>query len=279
MKKILIIGANGFLGNCLSKKCVDLGWSVDGVIHKSSDNLAAGINEVVPVTSISKLNTNKYDYVFNVAAFIPYGAYNTPDKHILETNIELVLTINKNFPAAKVIFASSVAAYGTARGVTNEKTECISSDIYGLSKLCGELITKHQTNYAIVRFSSLYGKGMYQDTFIPRMINDAKNKKMITLFGDGERKQNYLHVQDAAGYCINAALYGSNDVYLGVSSSSYKNIEIAGIVATNTNNSSITYTGFDDSPSFVYDNKHTQDVLKYTPAISIENGLKELINE
>lgn len=279
MKKILIIGANGFLGNCLSKKCIDLGWAVDGVIHKSSNNLAAGINEVIPVSSIADLSKNTYDYIFNVAAFIPYGAYNTPDRHILETNIELVLTINKNFPAAKVIFASSVAVYGSTNGVISEKTECVNNNMYGLSKLCGELITRHHPSYAIVRFSSLYGKGMYQGSFIPRMINDAKNKKVITLFGDGARKQNYLHVQDAAGYCINAALYGDNDVYLGVSASSYKNIEIAGIVANYTSNSTITHTGADTSPSFVYDNRHTQDALKYTPAITIENGIKELINE
>ena len=63
------------------------------------------------------------------------------------------------------------------------------------------------------------------------MVNDAKTKKIVTLLGNGARKQNYLHISDAADYSIYAALHGQNHVYLGVSTEAYKNREVAAKVA------------------------------------------------
>lgn len=275
MVKVLIVGANGFLGRHLTLACISRGWVVDVVINKSEDHLPPGINKVL---SLSDAGDERYSYIFNTAAYIPYGAYDVADEQLTATNMELPKEIHLNFPGAKVIYASTVAVYGNTMGTINECSASGATDMYGQSKLSGEDATAQHGCYAVVRFSSLYGKGMYGRTFLPNIVRDAKSKKTITLYGSGERKQNYLHISDAAAYCIAAALCDKNGVYLGVSGRSYTNKEVAETVAKYTG-ATIGYQGTDNSRSVEYDNSYTRDTLNFNPLVGFEEGIKDIINE
>lgn len=275
MVKVLIVGANGFLGRHLALACISRGWVVDVVINKSEDHLPPGINKVL---SLSEAGDVGYSYIFNVAAYIPYGAYDVPDEQLTAVNVELPRQIHLRFPGAKVIYASTVGVYGQMTGTINECSPSVLADLYGQSKLSGEEATAHHSHYAVVRFSSLYGRGMYGHTFLPNIVRDAKSKKTITLYGSGERKQNYLHISDAAAYCIAAALCDKNGVYLGVSGRSYTNKEVAETVANYTG-AAISYQGADNSRSVEYDNSYTRDTLNFNPVVGFEEGIKDIIND
>lgn len=276
MTRVLIVGANGFLGRTLAKKCIAKGWHVDVVVNSSNHHLPEGVENVFTSAALEEASA-VYNYVFNTAANIPYGKYNEVTEQLVASNIELPLSIHRLFPEAKVIFASSISVYGNNHGLLNEASEIINPTAYGLSKLSGEMITAAHRNYAIVRFSSLYGSGMYSGTFIPYIINDAKSKGAINLLGEGLRKQNYIHISDAAEYCIHAALHGINDIYLGVYTKSYQNREVAEIISSLTG-CAVNYTGVDNSPSYEYDNIKTLERLKFTPGIPLEEGLNQMID-
>jgi UDP-glucose 4-epimerase len=270
-----VVGANGFLGGAVVAKCLDKGWEVDCLVNENKENIS---KEVSNIYTIESIGTASYDFVFNMAAAIPYGDFNKTNEKLIDTNISLPVYLHRQFIGAKIIYASSVSVYGNTTGVINEDSGMVSPNKYGLSKLCGELITSHHDRYSIVRFSSLYGRGMNGSTFIPRIVQDARDRKIITLLGSGERKQNYVYVSDAAGYCIQAALDGTNEIYLGVDVKSYSNKEVAEIVAGNIPGCKISYIGEDTSPSFEYENEHTLTALNFRPEINLEFGIKELIN-
>lgn len=278
MKKALVIGANGFLGRNVAKKCVNLGWITDAVVNSNSDKVPNGVSNIVKTYELEKLKENEYDYVINTAACIPYGQYNTPNDGFITSNINLPLSLHHLFPHSKIVFSSSISVYGNNTGVVNEQSDIISPTLYGLSKLTGELITRHHQQFAIVRFSSLYGAGMYMGSFIPRVVSDAITKGKITLLGTGERKQNYLHISDAADYCIHAAMNGQNEIYLGVSTRAYENREVAQIVAASIEGCEIVHNGADTSPSFLYNNDFTLNSLNFSPQVTLEEGIKELTN-
>lgn len=277
MTKVLIIGANGFLGKNLAQQCLDNNWIVDVVVNKAADKVPMGVRQYI---DLAKATHTDYDYVFNTAAFIPYGAYNTPDDRLLESNIQLPLLLHNCFPSAKIVYASSVSVYGgNSNEEINERSPCDSPTLYGRSKLSGELITAHHKRYAIVRFSSLYGAGMYGGTFIPAIVKKAKTEKLITLFGNGSRKQNYLHIRDAAMFCINAALHGDNEAYIGASPASASNKQVAETVAECVDGCQVAYHGEDASPSSVYDNRYTLGKLKINSFVPLADGIKEMIDE
>lgn len=277
MTKVLIIGANGFLGKNLAQQCLDRNWVVDVVVNNATDQVPKGIQQFVDLNNIQ---TTDYNFVFNVAAFIPYNAYNTPDERLLTSNISLPYLIHREFGNSKIIYASSVSVYDNSADLPiTEVSKCYGNTLYGRSKYAGELITEHHRQYSIIRFSSLYGLGMNKRTFIPAVVAKAKAEKLITLYGNGARKQNYLHVRDAARFCINAALLGDNEAYLGASPASVSNKEVAETIAAQIANCKITYQGEDASPSSVYDNKYSLDKLKMSSFVPLADGIKEMIDE
>jgi len=270
--KVLIIGGNGFLGAKVLDKTLQQNWEVDTINYYIN-------NKEERILDLNKLNKiqNDFDAVFLLAAHIPYGKMNGSDKRLLEYNINLPLKVVEKFPAAIIFFASSISIYGNHTNNIDEVSAFNNPEIYGLSKLSGEFIIKSSKKYRIVRFSSLYGKGMFKETFLPRIIKDAKLKEEITLFGDGLRMQNYIHVDDAADFCIYSVKNPQNGSYLGVYNKSYSNIEVAQIVQNIIPECKIKFKGIDNNFSNVFNNKYSISALGFSAKISLEKGISDLI--
>ena len=271
---VLIIGANGFLGNNVAKKCIEKGWMVTCSYNKNKNN----IPKTVRLVSIHKAlnDKEKFDTVFLVAAFIP-KSHDENSKQLFESNVELPFQVHQAFPTATIVFSSSVSVYGTPEKILNENSPFNNPNKYGLSKLAAEYIIQSHSSYRILRFSSLYGKRMNQSTFLPAILDQAIKHKSITLLGEGKRRQDYLYIDDAANYCIAAALSKHSGIYLGVNGKSYTNSQVAEIVAKNDRGCNILYTGVDKSPSFIYDNSHSLKALKFKPHYSLEKGILKVI--
>lgn len=273
---ILVVGAGSFLGKYLVAALVQNNHSVTGSHHRSEPK-NKGYRAITTEEIFS--SGSKFDHIYILSSYIPYGSMNTPSQEFVKVNVDLVMRICRQFPQSRIIFASSVSVYGIPTGELNEDSAYNAPDLYGQSKLCGEFIVKNQPSYAIVRFSSLYGKGMNSVTFLPRIINSAREEKDIRLYGDGSRKQDYLHIKDAAGYLVAAADCRRNGTFLGVYGASYSNLQIAGIVADQIPGVTISYTGSDNSPSFSYNNSKTNQYLGFKPSIDPQQGIGTLIHE
>lgn len=274
--KILVIGANGFLGRNLTKKCIESGWDVDCVYNKGK--------QFVPekcityhINDLEKIKIS-YDAVFLLSAFIPYDNFNVPDKRLLDVNIKIPLKVINKFKKSKIIFSSSASVYGTHNCVIFENSPFNNPNIYALSKLSGECILRFSPDFQIVRFSSLYGNGMNTATFIPKILKHAKENGKITLFGNGSRLQDYLYIKDAVGYLISTLSQKESGTYLGVFGKSYSNTEIAEIVTKYVSGCKIQYDEKEDnSPSFIYNNSATRKLLKFDPKYNLETGIGEII--
>lgn len=275
--KALVVGANGFLGRNVVSACLSKGWRVACIYRDKKDHIPNEC-EAFSYDKVASMPT-RYDVVFLLAAVIPYGSFDKPSDQLLESNIRLPLTIVSRFTKSKVIFSSSVAVYGRHKDVITETSDFHNPSLYGLTKIAAETMLRFCKNYQIIRFSSLYGAGMSSDTFLPKIIEHAKHDKQITLFGDGSRLQDYIHVSDATGYLMAAVQRDESGIYLGVYGSPYSNSQVATIVQQHVPGCTIRYTGEDNSPSFSYNNAMTRKQLHFQPTVPLEEGIGELINE
>ncbi len=275
--RVLIVGINGFLGRTLAKECIRQKIIVEGVYHKSKTRIPPSC-KVYPVSEIGNIRNN-YDTVFITAAAIPYPGRYVLDADLIKTNVELPLQVALLFSGSFLVFASSVSVYGTPSGsLVSERTSTKNPDNYGMTKLTAELLLrKYHKKTAIIRFSSLYGKGMFPETFIPRIIKDAEKKKIITLLGDGQRKQDYLHIHDAAVLCLNVAKSQKPGKYLGVYGISYTNLAVAQCVCHHIPGCQIKYTGVDTEPSFEYNASYTKKRLDFVPSMSLKKGIEQML--
>lgn len=272
--KILITGIYGFLGTHLADKLAE-NHSVYGLYNTEKQIV---FKENIICFNKLELIDIVPDIIIMCHAAVSSGITNINKSALLETNVNFTKKIVKKFASIKSIYVSSVSIFGSQKEVINEKSILNPETDYALSKLLGEKEVSQNLNSIIIRFSSLYGNGMKENTLIPNYSNQALEHKSIEVWGNGNRFQNYIHVNDAVRLIEKTIDCKSkiNFSVLGVSSKEYSNNEVAKIISKLTN-SEINYINQDNSPSFHYNNEMTQKTLDWQSEIELENGLKQYL--
>jgi len=198
--KILVTGGAGFVGTNLIKKLLKEGHEV-----MSLDNYTTGLkeNEVEgctytrgDITNISNLFHPVFDIVFHMAAIARIQpSFERPEDYI-ETNFngtyEIVKFCVKNH--IPLVYAGS-----------SSKHSGRFKNPYTFSKDLGEDIVKlyqshFNLNATITRFYNVYGphqllEGGYT-TLIGRWISNIQNEKQCVIYGTGEKRRDFTHVDD-----------------------------------------------------------------------------------
>jgi len=272
--KYLVVGSNSFLGAEIIHK-LKTNYEVTGVYHKNTDKLIDTI-ENIPVYSIQNLK-DEYDAVFLISAYIPDKNGIVNEQFLADVNVTLPFLVCEKFKRAKIIYASSVSVYPASSDMFNEKSNLAPNSLYGKSKMDGEKRVSNHEKYSIIRISSMYGVGMNESTFLPRIVSSALKTGTVMIYGDGSRLQNYIHVSDVANFFILAAQHHSNNTYLAVGNKSYSNMEMASLIKKVLPGINIIVVGEDISDSFVYNAGYSYSELNFKPLKSIEEGIRELI--
>ncbi len=248
-RKLLVTGANGFLGRAVAAM-LPASWDAVALLRCSSQDASPGFSVVA--ASIEELQrcVRDLDCVLHLAACIPPDPDN-PDPELRRVNIDLVSRLAEAYPEARHVHASSVSVYGVPKTLPLTATsEFRQASRYGLSKLAGECIVRQLPQHAVIRFSSIIGKGMRPDSFVPAAVAAARAGS-IQLHGNGQRLQNYVDVRDAARMCLRAIERDDCFVTLGISPRSYSNLEVAQLLRSITS-AAIIHAGSDCSPSYAY---------------------------
>ncbi|MBW8523173.1 NAD(P)-dependent oxidoreductase [Chryseobacterium chendengshani] len=267
--KCAVVGANGFLGAVLTKKLIEKNYSVTAVYNNGYSNINAETEKLNIVDFIK--SKDQFDFIF-----LSLGNYKCNHQELIEIN-NIIQTILENNNSAKIIFISSTNVYGIHKEVIDANSAFNNPTLYPLSKLAGEFIVSAHEKYAILRLTYLYGKNLNNGSFLPNVIKKSIETGEIVLFGDGSRKQDYLHVDDAGELCVKAMESKENGIYIGASGISTSNSKIAEIVSAK-HTSTIKYVGEELGSSFYFDIKETQERLQWNPEIDIVKGINEMIS-
>lgn len=269
--KILITGIFGFLGRHLAEKLSEQ-HDVVGLYHTSKQ---IQFSKKIKCYNQLDLINDLPDVVIMCHAAVESGTNTLEKEKLFDCNVNFTKRVVEKFSTTKTIYISSVSVFGNFKGIIDETTAVNPENQYALSKLLGENEVKKNPKGFIVRFSSLYGNGMKENTLIPNYCNQALNSNNIQVWGNGSRYQNYIHVDDAVCLIEKMILFDEKIEFpvLGVSSKEYSNDEVAKIVSDLTG-SRITYLNEDKALSFYYTNELTQNVLNWQSETELKIGLK-----
>jgi nucleoside-diphosphate-sugar epimerase len=272
--KILITGINGFLGShtasLLTKE-----HTLIGVVGKSANYIHPNSLPIYKADDITSIN-EKLDAVVMCHAAISSGNLRVNNKSLYEGNVAFTERVLNHFPDAYHLYVSSVSVYGNNKSIITEQTPVQPKTEYAISKLWGEIIVASTTNHGMLRISSLFGPNMKENTIVPNYVNQALKNKKIEVWGKGERKQNYIHGEDATRYLQAMVESKSQGIHLGVSSKQTSNIELATIIASSTN-AQIVFKAEDSSPSFQFNNEITKNKLHFTTETPLSVGINDYI--
>lgn len=241
-KRVLITGADGFMGSHLTERLIKLGAivsvyvrgnSVNGThtyqlknikhLNKYFDQIITG--NIASTDSIKLISANKPDYIFHLAAdaYVP-NSFDHP-REVMETNmigtINILESVRLNQSILRAVCTSSSEIYGLTIGKSiDESHQLFPSSPYAASKVaadryCYSYINTYGLPVSIIRPFNTYGPRHTYDV-IPKFIELALQDKDLPIYGDGKQARDFTYIDDmvdafllmglsdnATGKCVN----------------------------------------------------------------------------
>lgn len=162
------------------------------------------------------------DGIFALAGFLTIPMLANPSLGVQVNTVGLLNTLEaaRFAEVRRVVFSSSVAAYGNAEAeVLTEDQPSVTaslspvSAVYGVSKLFGESLCrlyaqKFGLEFNALRFASVYGERQHaravNANFIAETYERVRQGQPPVIIGDGREVHDYIYVTDIAAGCLAA---------------------------------------------------------------------------
>lgn len=227
-KKILVTGADGFIGSHLTEALVAAGYDVRAFVFYNSfgswgwlDHSDPNIQQSLDIFMGDVRDPNgvrtamqNCDIVLHLAALIgiPYS-YHSPDTYI-DTNIKGTLNIlqaARDLNISKVVHTSTSEVYGTAKYVPIDEDHPLqgqspySASKIGADQLAMSFYASFQTPVSIVRPFNTYGPRQSARAVIPTVITQIANGMENLKLGDLTPTRDFNFIDDTVRGFIAAA--------------------------------------------------------------------------
>lgn len=297
-KKVLITGADGFMGSHLTERLVGYGANVSVYIRNNEvkylENIRTRLNEIL-IGEIEDSRTteliikNNPQIIFHLAVdgYVRNSIEN-PLK-VNRTNLDGTLNvleaarILKDKGLERLVFVSSCTVYGTHDEKVREDSELRPTTPYSASKAAGDMYCySYSKTYnipiSIVRPFNFYGPRQSKDV-IALFINKALKNEDITLEGGGKATRDFTYVEDMIEAFL---LMGSHEKAVGEAvnfgtgnDTSIKELAEKVIKYTNSNSKIIsTPERPGQDMRMCCDNSKAKELFNWYPKISIDEGLR-----
>lgn len=294
--KALITGGNGFIGTNLVDLLLASGHEISVF-----DRYPSRYKEPIPqvnylVGDIGNQGevheaVHGMDWVFHLAYTTLPQTSNDDPVHDIRSNVADTVQLLEECRQARVMKVIFISSGGTVYGVPRQipipedhPNEPTCS--YGITKLCIEkyLALFHHLwglEYVVTRISNPYGAQQNPNAkqgAVGVFLGNIAHGKPITIWGDGEVVRDYLYIEDAARALLKAAEYepGSHRVFnIGAGRGCSLNQLIEAIHKVVDMPVKVNYTQprLVDVPINVLDITRAEKELKWTPEVSLEEGL------
>lgn len=294
----VVTGGAGFIGHHLVRALIKEGHEVfvidDLVSGKKKDVDAKAHLNVIDITDLKSLQKafksfGKIDYVFHLACrprvqFSIDHPDQTNDTNI--TGTLNVLIAARDQKVKRVIFSSSSSVYGNQKTMPLKEAMIANPQSpYGLQKYVGEMYMKmfysvYGLETVCLRYFNVFGpdqdpKGSYAQA-LPKFIEQRKIGQPITITGDGKQTRDCTHVSDV----VRANILASRSSKVGKGEA----MNIGGGKNYSINDMAKLIGGKIQYIPARFEPRNTRadislakKLLNWTPKVSLEQGIKELL--
>jgi len=289
--EVLVTGATGFIGKhlirfLLRQSSLEL-WCVSrngGEV----DNVHVDAVDLTSADEVAEWRRNKpnFDTIFHLAALVPSSSGSSETYEMFLRNIHMM----KNVLALAISDKSSVVNISSSSIYSMDNDVQLTEDmlpqpdnLYSLSKYVCELLCdiahmRYGISAANLRISAPYGPCQKVQTVINVFLSAALESTEITLFGSGNRTQDFTYIDDVIQAIWLACRKKASGVFNIASGTSVTMCELAKAVLyiEPQSKSEIVYSGRQDPQETcrgIFSIEKARNVLGYVPQTSLEEGL------
>jgi UDP-glucose 4-epimerase len=217
-----VTGGAGFIGRRVVRALLKAGHGVTVIDRRAfpDERARSVVGDLCDPATIGQALNQSTDLVIHLAAVTsvlrsmedPVGTY--------RLNVDATFNLLEHSRQSGVktfLLASTNAVTGTVGTATiTERIPLRPLTPYGATKAAGEMLLasfvgSYGMTGAALRFSNVYGPGMEaKDSFIPRLMRAARDRKGVQIYGDGTQLRDLVHVDDIVAGVFTAWQAGHN---------------------------------------------------------------------
>ena len=192
-------------------------------------------------------------------------------------------------PHVRLVYASSSSVYGSQARVPfalNDPADHQTS-LYGASKRADELMARayhHLYNISVtgLRFFTVYGEWGRPDMALYTFVDNIKQGKPITVYGQGQMRRDFTHVDDISSGVLLAVDYGAAEDIFNVGYGKPVLLDdFVALVEKSVGKKAIKDLrprNLADLPVTFCDTRYTTQTLGYQPSVPVDRGVPRFVD-
>lgn len=225
-ERVVIMGANGFVGRATAKLLHSQGVPVVPLSRKEVDLLAADASAELA----GHLTPGATLVITSAMAPVKNTPMLLDNLRMMQAAIEAVRSV----PVAHLVYISSDAVYGDSDKPMTESAPTAPGSLHGVMHVAREVMLASElpdVPKVFVRPTLIFGPGDPHNGYGPnKFMRLAKAGQDITLFGEGEERRDHIFIDDVAAIvtgCVRHRAIGAVNAVTGVVTSFREIAELA----------------------------------------------------
>jgi nucleoside-diphosphate-sugar epimerase len=283
-KRVLITGANGYIGCRLTQEAVHKGWEVlaTDISHSHVVHLAEYPNFKFLGTDILELrkkDLSKIDTIFHLASIVGTPACKEDPDEAKRVNLDGTKHLLEIAPEAKIFFTNTNIGY--PEGKSDETTPLTATGIYSETKIEAEKLILNAGGVSL-RLASVCGISlkMRDDLLLNFLVKQCVENDSIEVF-DVESNRNFIHVRDVIDALVRFhPNLRDGEAYNFAIPTHYTKLELLDMIKAELDKSLKVIRGTETDPdkrNYILSIRKWNDHTGSYPRIHIKDAIKELI--
>ncbi len=305
-ENVWVTGGAGFLGPHLIARLLKEGWRVTAIDNffngrpehirpfQSDPNFTFLKGDITnPVFLAKAADEHAPDMIYHLAAlhFIPYCISNPAETLFVNVvGTQRLLDVLEEHPISHFVLASTADVYLASDAPHSETDDLGSSNVYGMTKLCCEALLglcrqRHTlVKFFSTRFFNIFGPGETNPHVLPDILAELSKGNVLRL-GNMTPRRDYIHVRDVADALFRILSYKGDERIFNVGTGAgtsvsdlVKTLEriVGYAIRIEVDPAKVRPV---ERQNLVADISRIRRELHWTPSVSIEEGLRELLTD
>lgn len=244
-KKVFLTGGSGLVGSALTDTFASQNFDLIAT-YRTRKTSAEGVTWVKCDFNDSNIDLHTYlkdiDIIIHNAASVKEGRTGAELEELKSTNVDFtdrLLKAASAFDIKKIIFTSSFSFISKPLPkLITENSNVHAISAYAESKYIGEQLVlehcaKYGIQYNICRISSpiSFDINLMPENVVKKWISQSIQKQPFTVYGKGQRRQDFVSVTDIAQAYLNMVTNNVSGIFNIASGSTISMLELAQLIA------------------------------------------------